>query len=255
MKKFMNSEGAETVDFNTCAFQTTKKRWFKSARWGGKIEGGLQSLSRVCRCPAWVHHVALVGKEKTEAAGEYPDLLCEEIAVKVVRSWKRTLNLEWWRNQVKIKGKEISELQMKWLANEEKKLDKSKLQQKTLKRQHQGKKEDPVSKRLKGPGDEPVKREWEAKRWEGQRPKPGRTSSPVRVEDIPRSSGTQSKKEIKELENDVALGGMRNPDKAVQKLWAVREHGQAMRDIWEDFVVRHPEALQVGKNYATTRNG
>ena len=251
VKKALMDMGGETVDFNTCAYQTSKKRWYKSARWGGKIDGGLKDLSRVCRCPAWVFHVSLVGKEKTEASGEYPDLLCDEIAAKVIRAWKRTLNLEWWRNQVKIKGEEVSELQRKWLENEEKKLDKSRAGPKTLKRTAPGPDRESMGKRLKKSHerDEKGEKEPATKRSERQRSK--RAASPVRVDDIPRTSGTQSKKEVKELENDIALGGMRNPDKAVQRLWAVREQGAVFRDRWEDFAKRNPAALLVGKNYAT----
>ena len=44
---------------------------------------------------------------------------------------------------------------------------------------------------------------------------------------------------------------MRNPDKAVQRLWAVREQGAVLRDRWEDFAWRHPDCHLVAKNYAT----
>ena len=215
------------------------------------LDGGVRDLSRVCRCPAWVVHESLVGKEKTEASGEYPDLLCNEIATKVIRAWKRTLNLEWWRNQVKIKGEEVSELQRKWLENEEKKMDKSKPGPKITKRVAPVPEREPMSKRLKSSHGTSEKRENEPVADRPPRQKSKRASSPVRLEDVPRTSGTQSKREIKELENDIALGGMRNPDKAVQRLWAVREQGAVLRDRWEDFARRHPDCHLVAKNYAT----
>ena len=251
VKKALMDMGGGMVDFNTCAYQTSKKRWYKSARWGGKLDGGLRDLSRVCRCPAWVVHESLVGKEKTEASGEYPDLLCNEIAAKVIRAWKRTLNLEWWRNQVKIKGEEVSELQRKWLENEERKMDKSKPAPKVTKRVAPVPEKEPMSKRLKSSHGTSEKREIDPVVDQPPRRKVKRASSPVRIEEVPRTSGTQSKREVKELENDIALGGMRNPDKAVQRLWAVREQGAVLRDRWEDFAWRHPDCHLVAKNYAT----
>ena len=60
---------ASIVEFNTCAFQQKQReRWWKPAKWAGKLEG-LETLSRVCKCPSWVRHVVLVGKDRTEAAG------------------------------------------------------------------------------------------------------------------------------------------------------------------------------------------
>ncbi len=230
VRKALKDMGGETVDFNTCAHQTSKKRWYKSVRWGGKIDGGLRDLSRVCRCPAWVFHESLVGKEKTEASGEYPDLFCNEIAAKVIRAWKRTLNLEWWRNHVKIKGEEVSELQRKWLENEEKKLDKSRSGPKTIKRMAPAPESESMGKRLKSSHGKSEKREDEPMAGGPQRQKSKRASSP-RLDDIPRTSGTQSKKEIKELENDIALGGMRNPDKTVQRLCSQRAGRSAPRQV------------------------
>ena len=50
VSKELEVMAAETVEFNTCAWQEGKTRWFKPAKWGGRLEG-LRSLSRVCRCP------------------------------------------------------------------------------------------------------------------------------------------------------------------------------------------------------------
>ena len=92
------------------------KRWFKPARWMGKLEN-LGSLARVCRCQPWVQHVPVVGKQNTEAAGACPMDLTAVIAKKIVETWKRVLNLEWLRFQMKRKSGEASELQSKWLDN------------------------------------------------------------------------------------------------------------------------------------------
>ena len=45
--------GHPTVEFNTCAYQTQqKRRWFKPARWIGKLESSA-SLAKVCKCQLW----------------------------------------------------------------------------------------------------------------------------------------------------------------------------------------------------------
>jgi site-specific DNA-cytosine methylase len=102
---------SSTVEFNTCAYQTKlRRRWFKPARWSGKLEN-LTSLAKVCN--------SVVGKANTEAAGAYPEDLTDEIAKRIIETWKRILNLEWLRYQMQQKAKQISELQVKWLSNED----------------------------------------------------------------------------------------------------------------------------------------
>ncbi len=90
----MKNTNASVAQFNTCSFQTkSKSRWFKPGQFVGRLEG-LDQLASVCRCPAWVTHETLVGKSKTEAAGEYPVELANVVAKNIVATWKRVLNLE-----------------------------------------------------------------------------------------------------------------------------------------------------------------
>lgn len=42
----------------------------------------LPTLAKVCRFPEWVVHVPLLGKNATEAAGEYPEEFTDTIATK-----------------------------------------------------------------------------------------------------------------------------------------------------------------------------
>lgn len=80
LKQVVEETKSSTVEFNTCAYQSKlRKRWFKPARWTGKLET-LGSLAKVCKCPAWVEHVPLMGKQKTEAAGAYPEELTDMVA-------------------------------------------------------------------------------------------------------------------------------------------------------------------------------
>lgn len=44
---------------------------------------------------------------------------------------------------------------------------------------------------------------------------------------------TVSKKELRGAEDDVAVGGMRNADLAVERLTMVREVGAKLRAAWE----------------------
>ena len=107
---------AEEAVFNTCCFQEGKIRWFKPGKWAGKLgEEGMADMRRVCKCPNWVTHQPLIGKDLTERAGQYPEKLVKLVA------FKRMLNLEWWRFQMAAKEASVTELQKGWLKNEDKK--------------------------------------------------------------------------------------------------------------------------------------
>eukprot|EP00435_Cladocopium_sp_Y103_P072900 s399_g41.t1 len=217
IKRDLEEIGGELVDFHTCAYMEAKTRWKKPGRWGGKLQG-MASLSKVCRCPPWVAHAALEGKQSTEKAAEYPEKLCDAVAKLVVAVWKRVLNLEWWRFQVKTKGDQVSSLQRRWLANEE-------------------------AKRLGvSAGDKRgIKRQIESSLEAGD----------LTTDFIPKSTGKKTKRELRQEENEVSIGGMRNPDAAVERLHLVREVGQKMRDAWEIFAQQHPQVQEVARRYGT----
>ena len=44
----------------------------------------MEYLQRACRCPAWIIHIALVGKALTSSAAEYPMGLADAVAKLVV---------------------------------------------------------------------------------------------------------------------------------------------------------------------------
>ena len=80
VRKGLEEVEANFVEFHTCAYmQSEKKRFYKPAKWGGRLEG-IRSLSKVCRCPSWVNHIQVVGKEASTKAGVYPPDLCKAIA-------------------------------------------------------------------------------------------------------------------------------------------------------------------------------
>ena len=222
IKEILERVDAHSVEFNTCAFMSKDKvRFFKPARWAGRLES-LKRLNRVCRCPAWVRHKPAVEKSSVEA-GVYPPELCDEVATMIIAQWKRTLNLEFWRYQLVMKRDEVNELQKKWLINEERRME----------RRIREKVEVRIPEEYKG------------------------TNPALRAEDViedvaPRSNVLKSAKEVKEQEDKFYLGGMRNPKMAIEKLWKMREAGRAIREAWNRFKRRCPEAMLLGEKYGTT---
>ena len=222
IKEIMERMEANSVEFNTCAYMTKDKaRFFKPAKWAGKLEG-IEKLNRVCRCPAWVSHKPAVEKNSVEA-GVYPPELCNEVATLVLAQWKRTLNLEFWRYQLVIKREQVSELQCKWLLNEENKMERNKK-----------KIEIKMPEEFKGTN-------------------PALRGDNVVDDSAPRSMVLRSAKEVKELEDKFYLGGMRNPKIAVDRSWKMKEAGRRIRDAWNRFRRRCPKAMQLGADYGTTK--
>ena len=208
----MDSTKASVAQYNTCAFQSKSKvRWYKPGQFVGRLEG-LDQIARICRCPSWVSHQSLVGKQRTEAAGEYPVELANIIAKNIVATWKRTLSLEFWRHRLAVKQDEVSELQKKWVVNEEKRT--SNLGQKR-------------TIHMAVERGEPM------------------------VDELPSSSTHPSKKQRKEEENFRSLGGMRNPTVTVSRMHLVRLVGQRMRTEWIRFVAQHPTAIEVAEMYGS----
>ena len=176
-------------------------------------------------------HETLRGKARTEAAGAYPEPLCKKLAQLIVIQFKKTLSLERWRNQVKVKGDEVSELQRKWLANEEKKRFRESTKA--------------ASSRDTVPAGE---------RKGAKRTITSTTEGGEELQDnLPAGSGKKTKKEVREEENYQAIGGMRNPDIAVERLFQVRQVGRKLREEWKKFVTEFPHARDIAELYGTDR--
>ena len=208
------------IHYNTCAFMSKEKtRFFKPGVWAGRLEN-ITKLQKVCRCPTWVSHLTLAGKELTEKAAEYVPELAAAVAVEVVATWKRTLNLEWWRWQLETKTQQVNELQRAWLENENKK--------------HQGSVE-------RGP---PAKRAASVAFKLGN----------IEEDDVPSGAQGTPIKKLKEDHNKVCIGGMRNPAAAVKRLHQVKETGWKIWNLWKEFVESHPGALDVAIKYGDSGN-
>ncbi|CAK8988119.1 unnamed protein product [Durusdinium trenchii] len=68
---------------------------------------------------------------------------------------------------------------------------------------------------------------------------------------LARSAAKISKKELRETENDMSVGGMRNPDLAVERLTLVRETGAKLRAEWEKIYAEEPDFAEVGTTYGS----
>ena len=210
--EFMDKFKGVVAEFNTCRYMDGKNRWWKPAKWGGRLQG-LEELSGKCQCPSWVNHEALTGKSKTALAAAYPALLCEKYAKLVIRVFKQNLQLEWWRFAYQSKKSEVSKLQVKWMR----------------------------SKEEKTPAPVTDKQHLVDSKWAWN------------AGDINQDVGPKverpSKRTKREMQNEFALGGLRNPEYAVSKLFRVKEVGSDISRAWNHFIERHPEALDVARQY------
>ena len=191
IKSFMKKWSGVEANFHTCTYQEGKLRWKKPARFGGRL-AGLNGLSKVCKCPGWVTHESLTGKDKTSKAAQYPKALAKAYAELVVNLWKKQLQLEWWRQREDLTSAEVGHLR----AAEKKR-----------------KREEPSPVRV--PEEDPSS---------------SATARPVE-ETRPRTRAPTAK-EVREEENRRAIGGMRNPRRAVKRLQGLLEVGEDLREDW-----------------------
>ena len=213
LKEFEEKLNATTALFNTCAYQAKEKyKWFKPGRMTGCL-AELSTLTRKCTCPSWVKHQALVGKHLTAKAAEYPQELAKAYAKLVVKAFKVTMQMEWWRHQLRMKSEEVSAAQKNWIASKMKK----QLPPVTM--------VDLSSS----------KRAWLADDVENDK---GPTEGP-------------SKKRRKEQENQHFVGGMRNPAKAVSRLTKLAEAGRDVRRLWTRFVKDNPKVIETAESYGS----
>ena len=211
IKEIMERIEAHAVEFNTCAFMSkAKTRFFKPAKWAGRLDG-IKKINRVCKCPAWVTHKPAVEGASVEA-GVYPEELCNE-------------NLEFWRYQLVMKKEKVSELQRKWLANEEGRME----------RLGKNKVDVKLPEKYKELGEQ----------------NPALQTDNTEENVNPRSNIHLSAKEVKELEDKFYVGGMRNPKISVERSWKMKEAGRRIREAWNRFRRRTPEAMRLGEKYGT----
>ncbi|CAE7212170.1 unnamed protein product [Symbiodinium sp. CCMP2592] len=211
---FEKEVNAIRVSFNTCAYQMgLRNRWWKPSTWAGRLED-IETLSASCTCPPGFRHEKLVGRVRTSESAEYPKDLCIKYAALLVKAFKKTLQLEWWRSELRCKKEMVSQLQVKWLESKEKQLS------------HQQTAASQTGR---------SKRVWSAR------------AATVDIDPDKRVS----KKARRELENVQAVGGMRNPHASMSRLGKVAEVGRDIARLWRRFAQEHPEALEVAKTYGS----
>ena len=64
-----------------------------------------------------------------------------------------------------------------------------------------------------------------------------------------------SKKTAREMDNERAIGGMRNPHSALKRLTKVAEVGKDIARLWRRFAVNNPKVLEVAKAYGSQKCG
>ena len=199
------------------------------ARQVGRKTGVFELVVKGLQVPGLGGTRASCRKTQHRGSGSlYPEELTQEIARKVVNTWKRVLNLEWLRWQMVHWSSQVSELQAKWLKNEEKK----------RKREYDD--AEPVA-------TNPLSSE---KRFDKVTSK-AVEAKPKETEELPSSSAGPSKCQRKEEQNDFSIGGMRNPATAVARLHQVKKVGEQISAAWLDFVKDFPKALEAAIHYGS----
>ena len=212
VKRFLEQYEAVQANFNSCIHMKGASRWWKPARWAGRLQG-LESLSGKCQCPSWVSHVTLLGKNRTSEAAAYPEMLAQKYAALVVKVFKQNLQLEFWRYKMQTKAMELSQIQINWMKSRESKTP------------------PPVMDKEQDIG---LKKAWSV--------------GDLSKDSMPGSSDS-SKRARKEKENEFYLGGMRNPDLAVAKMHLVRKVGADISRAWNHFIQQNPKALEIAETY------
>ena len=141
-----------------------------------------------------------------------------EVAKKIVGTWKRVLQLEWWRHMLATQSERVSELQRKWIQNEDKRTER-------IYGEKNSRRMLPLTKTL--------------------------DDADLEQDLGPPSHGADSKKRKREADNAHYLGGMRNPSVVVLRLQMVKAVGLRIRRRWEAFVEKWPRARNVGEKYGT----
>jgi len=110
MDAFKLLECCATLVFHTCQYQLEKpieQRHYKPQMFVGSLYN-LRSLTRFCECDGGPkQHDPVVGKEKSEAAGEYPKAFCESYAALVMQHFRKMGREEFLLHRMKQLGEKI----------------------------------------------------------------------------------------------------------------------------------------------------
>ena len=267
-----------TVDFNTCAFQAhipIGQRNFKPQRFVGTLLK-LEDLCGLCPCGRDAKHVAIIGKEKSAASGEYPRQLCVSYAIKLLIHFTKIASLEFYNLRREALEEELEELN-----KEEQRRKEEKAAMKSNKPKKKEKKEKQRSSKTKPPKEKKKKQTKEAKQEKTQVPvadvtkddeytyeyyteEEGSETEVQQDAKEPASSSLDWKgglgdygmlKESKSKKQDPRalnyLGGMRDPTTVVEGRPTALNLGIRVFAAWERFTSSHPLALETAAEYGT----
>eukprot|EP00435_Cladocopium_sp_Y103_P016550 s3307_g4.t1 len=216
---FLGDFKCDVAKYNTCAFQLTQRvRWYKPGQLAGKLDG-LKSLARTCTCPKYYQHEKLVGKELTSKAAKYPDHLALELARLIVKCFRTTLELEFWRFKERKSKEALGDAREQWVKSKEK--------------QHSKPVDSQHMKTIRG-----LKRAWQA--------------GDVDKEQIP-TQAKMTKRQRRDEENFMCVGGMRNPSMSLARMNALKEAGGDVARLWLNFEKDFPQVLDTARAYGSDR--
>ena len=217
--EFMGMEGVYSSDFHTCAFEPhleAGRRHYKPQRLAGNLYGLNVYNAQQCRCGEGVKHEPIVGPEKSKQSAEYPHLMCKLYATLAIQHWERMAKEEYYQQKMERLQGEIDERK----AEGERK----------RKRGEEGSQEEEENKIKLTPAP--------SSSWRGD---PSSRHGLLKA--------TKAKQE--ETEQEVYVGGMRNPAVVVKGIPTMVNFGVRMRAAWESFAKKNPEALRVAEDYGT----
>ena len=172
---------------------------------------GLTGLRGKCICPRDYRHEPLRGKDRTSRAAGHPMELAMEYAKLVIKAWRTTLNLEWWRHLEKQSQGTLKPAQLSWIKPKER---------------------SGMGKLLEV--DEMQEFRNNKRKWmEGTEEVGGHQTQ----------TSTSKKKSRKEDHVRFYVGGLRNPHLAVDKLAVLHEAGQDIARLWNSFVKEYTQAF------------
>ena len=221
VKDYLRLDGVKAVDFVTCAYEhhlPPGKRHWKPQRFAGTLYNiGTLGLFP-CSCGEGVKHEPIVGVERSRASAEYPEALCKAYAILVIEHFEKMAKEEFLREK------------MKYLEERKTKRQKNKGEPNKIARNKTSPEAEREPIRLT---PAPASKDW--------------IGDPTKKHGL--FKAMPSKKEA--AEQEVFVGGMRNPAVVVKGLPVLQNLGVKVKAAWEGFVRRHPKALEVAENYGT----
>ena len=236
MDAFKLLECCSTLVFHTCQFQLDKpvrERHYKPQMFVGSLYN-LRSLTRFCDCDGGPkQHDPVVGKSKSEAAGEYTKAFCDCYADLVMQHFRKMGREEFLLHRMKQLGKQIE------VSMEE--IDKKKVvlvPNKSTERSTSSAKSRRDEDRDTGvPSRADRKEATKDHEFQGGEGKYGM---------LKKSTAKASDPKLLDF-----VGGMKDPCKVVQPMSNLLSLGLRIRASWEAFCKEYPNALNVAESYGT----